>query len=127
MSVILVSCSKEDVAAPHSAAVSTPVSYQDSNINIDNFEAVEVSPTDIKVSFSVLYENNVSKIEVLSGATQNQLCSFYQLDVTDKSTSATSFSIDDTNIKGSTMSYMIKYTLNNGNWGYTPVYSLQIK
>jgi hypothetical protein len=125
-SLLLSSCSKEDITTPVQK-VSTPVSYKDANINISDFKASQVSSADLQVSFSVLYANNVQSIQVLSGATANQLCSFYQVAVAGNSSTPTGFSVDDTNIKGSTMYYMIKFTLTNGNWGYTPVYSLQVK
>jgi hypothetical protein len=125
-SFLLTSCSKQDITAPKQN-VSAPVSYKDANIDISNFKASQISNADLQVSFSVLYANDVQSIQVLSGSSANQLCAFYKVAVTANSSTATDFSVDDTNIKGSTMYYMIKFTLSNGNWGYTPVYSLQVK
>jgi len=127
LSMLFTSCSSKDVTAPLSNNVSAPVSYSDANIGINNFQASEVSNQELQVSFSLLYANNVTSIQVLSGSSPNQLCSFYQVNVPGNLTSATSYSVNDTNIKGSTMYFMIKFTLSDGNWGYTPVYSLQVK
>ena len=130
VSFCMTSCTQKDVTAPvtvNRATSSAPVSYSDSSISINGLQASQVSSTELAVSFSVEYTSNVTKIELMSGATANNLGSIYSVDMTgDKSTSKT-FTIDDTNIKGSTMNYMIKFTLTDGNWGYTPVYSLQMK
>ncbi len=126
--ILFTSCSKKDIDAPtNTRSNSGVISFSNQNISINNFQATEISKNDLNVSFSVVYTTNVSKIELLSGASQNQLCSFYAINVAGDSNSANTFSVNDTNIKGSTMYYMIKFTLADGDWGYTPVYSLQIK
>jgi hypothetical protein len=131
VAISFTSCSQKDVVAPVTAknnnTQTTPVSYTDQNIGISNFQASQVSASELNIDFSVLFANNVAKIEVLSGETASQLCTIYTVDVTGNTSTAKSFSVDDTNIKGSTMNYMIKFTLTNGDWGYTPVYSLQVK
>lgn len=81
----------------------------------------------VTVNFATANETNIKKIEVMSGNTQNQLCTISEVDITGNSNTNVNYSVDDTNLKGSTMYYMLRYTLNSGDWGYTPLVSVSVK
>jgi hypothetical protein len=123
VSVLLLSCTKEAVA-PQGAP---QLFYKDGNIAVQSMQATEVNASTVKVSFATLYENNVQKIEVMSGNTPNLLCTIDELDFSGNSAKLTNYSVNDKSLKGSVMYYMLRYTLNSGDWGYTPVVSVSIK
>ena len=127
LTFLLGACGKKDITLPAATTPSSPVSYSDANISIANFEAQQLSPDSIQVSFSTLYQNNIAKVEVLSGSTQNQLCSVFVQNQNGTTIKGKNYAFTDTDIKGKTMYYMIKYTMNNSNWGYTPLFELTLK
>lgn len=124
LSVILVSCSKEALVIPQNTQKTF---YKDGNITVSTMTAVQKDANTVTVSFATTSETNITKIEVMSGATENQLCAINQVGVTGNSSKTVDYSVDDTNLKGSTMYYMLRYTLSTGDWGYTPLVSVSVK
>jgi len=124
LSVILISCSKQALVVPQDTQKTF---YKDGNITVDNMTAVAKDANTVTVSFATSKETNIQKIEVMSGATQNQLCTFSELALSGNSSQKVDYSVDDKNVKGSTMYYMLRYTLTTGDWGYTPVVSVSVK
>ena len=127
---LIVSCTKESVTAAATAnqsfAPNTAVAYKDNSISVADFKA-QPGNRNIKVSFTTLYEKNIVKLEVLKGLTANHLCSIYTQQVTANSYSSINYSTGDVNdAKATVIYYMIKYTLVNGDWGYTPVFQLSL-
>ena len=90
-------------------------------------DAAQTNSTTVKVDFAALYANNVAKIEVMSGSSANLLCTIGEIELPGNITKTTSFSVTDTNLKGQTMYYMIRYTSTTGDWGYTPLVSVTLK
>lgn len=123
--IFLVSCSKQALVVPQSTQ--KQLFYKDGNIAISDMSAVQKDASTVTISFATVYETNVSKIEVMSGATTTQLCTIGQLDISGNSDKPANYSVDDSNIKGTTMYYMLRYTLNTGDWGYTPLVSVSVK
>lgn len=128
--MMLNSCTKGMLAAPKSLnqniAVNNTVSYQDNSISIVDFKA-GLDNNAINVTFTTLYEKNIVKLEILRGLTINNLCSIYKQDVSTDSYSATKYSIlDKENYNIDAIYYIVKYTLANGDWGYTPVFQLSL-
>lgn len=122
----LISCSKKDVAAPEAALPQEQaIVYTDAHIAVKDFKAVMSAPGSVMVQFSTLYEHNIKQIEIMSGSTENQLCSMYNITKSTNSTQTLSYSILDPKPKNATSYYMIRYTLKSGDWGYTPVYKLK--
>ncbi len=124
ISVILLSCTKQALVIPQNTQKTF---YKDANIAVSTMNAVQKDPSTINVTFATLYENNIQKIELMSGNTDSQLCTIDELDVTGNSSQPANYSVDDTNLKGKTMYYMLRYTLTNGDWGYTPLVSVSVK
>jgi hypothetical protein len=124
LSAMLVSCSKESVVQPKAAA---QLFYKDGSIAVSTLQAVQTNTTSVTVDFATLYANNVAKIEVMSGSSANLLCTIGEVDLQGNISKLTNFSVTDTNLKGQTMYYMLRYTLNTGDWGYTPVVSVTLK
>ncbi|HNE93670.1 MAG TPA: hypothetical protein PKZ66_06090, partial [Chitinophagaceae bacterium] len=79
----------------------------------------------IQIDFSTLYEKNISKIEIMSGETPNYLCAVYTVNLTINSAQLKNYSVTDSKTSSSTAYYMIKYTLNNGDFGFTNVIKYQ--
>ena len=123
----LVSCTKESVTVPKPVKDfigATSVTYKDNSISVIDFKA---QPTDngIVVGFTTLFEKDITRLEILKGSTATNLCSIYQQNVEADSYSALQYSTRDINEnKLPSLYYMVKYTLANGDWGYTPVYKL---
>lgn len=100
------------------------VTYKDNSILVTDFKA-QATDKGIEVGFTTLFEKDIVKLEILKGITTTNLCSIYQQNVTADSYSAIQYSTQDINEnKSSFLYYMVKYTLVNGDWGYTPVYKL---
>jgi uncharacterized lipoprotein YajG len=128
--MLLVACTKQSLTAPTSTtqtvAANTAVTYKDNSISIVNFKA---QPTDktIEVAFTTLYAKNIVRLEILRGLSANNLCSIYKQEVSADSYSAIVYNTSDANENGaSEIYYMVKYTLANGDWGYTPVFTLSL-
>jgi len=125
ISVILISCSKQAQVIPQTTQKTT--FYKDANIAVSAMSATQKDAATVTVNFATAYETNIKKIEVMSGTTQNQLCAISEVNVTGNSNTSVNYSVDDTNLKGNTMYYMLRYTLNTGDWGYTPLVSVSVK
>jgi hypothetical protein len=121
---MLVSCSKQGVVVPQSST--GQLFYKDGNIEVSTMQAVQTASSTVTVDFSTVYANDVAKIEVMSGSTPNLLCAIGEIDLTANISKTTNFKVTDTNLKGQTMYYMLRYTSNTGNWGYTPLVSVTI-
>lgn len=126
--LLMSSCTKESVNTPASQtiATSTAINYEDNSISVVDFKA-QAADNNIQVTFTTLYEKSVVKLEILKGLTANNLCSIYKQSISADSDSATVYSTADANnAKASNIYYMVKYTLANGDWGYTPVFKLSL-
>lgn len=128
LTVVLVSigsaCNKE-VIKPL-AEVQAVINYSDANIAITDFKAEKNSEA-IRISFKTRYERNIKEIEVLSGTTQTQLCSIYREMKNENSTQTQTYLVADKTAGSKITYYLIKYTANNGNWAFTPVYKYQVQ
>jgi hypothetical protein len=120
----LVSCSKKDVSPP--GAANQNIFYKDANVSVENLNVAQTDPGVITVSFSTLYEKDVKRIEVMSSANTNTFCTSEGINTTGNSSSAKEYSFQDTNIKGSTMYYMLRFENNLGEWSYSPYYAAVI-
>jgi hypothetical protein len=128
--VLIVACTKETLTEPKSIntniAANTTVSYKSSSITIVDFKAQQES-RGINVTFTTLYEKNIVRLEILKGLTANNLCSIYKQEISTNSDLATNYSTSDQNNENvNTIYYMVKYTLTDGDWGYTPVFKLTL-
>ena len=119
-----VSCSKEDVSAPKTASIQTssPISYTSENISIAGFKATETDNS-ITVDFTTTFQKNVKSLEILRGTTPNNLCSIYKTDGNLNSFASLKYGTDDKE-SASQVYYIVKYTLTNNDWGYTPLFTL---
>ena len=127
--MLLTSCTKETLTAPKSSnqniAVNSAVTYQDNSISIVDFKARQNNNA-INVTFTTLYEKNIVKLEILRGVTANNLCSIFKQEVSADSYAVIKYSTLDQDSTGDAVYYMVKYTLTNGDWGYTPVFQLRL-
>ena len=120
----LASCSKENISAPSSAAAtSSAISFSSDNIAIHNFKA-QATSNEVTVGFSTVFQKDVKTLEILRGTTPTGLCSIYKTDGTSTSNTAIQYSTED-QPTAATLYYIVKYTLQDGDWGYTPVFTLQ--
>lgn len=124
LSVILISCSKQALVIPQTTQKTF---YKDANITVSEMSATQKDTATVTVNFATANETNIKKIEVMSGNTQNQLCTISEVNITGNSNTNVNYSVDDNNLKGNTMYYMLRYTLNTGDWGYTPLVSVSVK
>ncbi len=128
--VLLTSCTKNTLTPPKTGgqnfAANTVVTYKDNSISVVNFKA-QPDSNGIKVTFTTMYVKQIVRLEILRGFTDNNLCSIYRQGVNADSYSATEYRTSDTNDhKHAAIYYMVKYTLANGDWGYTPVFKLSL-
>ncbi len=120
----LVSCTK-NVSTP-SGAANQNVFFQNADVAVNNMIAVPTAANSITVSFSTAFEHNISRIELMSSATTNTFCTTQTFDVTSNSSVEKNYSFSDSNLKGNTMYYMLRFKDTNGNWSYSPYLSLHV-
>lgn len=125
--VLFTSCSKQnDLVEPASdVTIANQLFFQDVNLAVYAIKASNNNSTGVKIDFSTLYEKNISKLELMSGETPNYLCAIHTENLSANSTQLKSYRVIDANPKASTMYYMIRYSLKNGDWGYTNVLKFQ--
>ncbi len=126
--IMLVSCSKEKITpdsdTPTANVISSSaISYKSENININSFKAQAADKT-ITVGFLTLFQKDVKTLEILRGVSSNNLCSIYKTDVAGNTTTTLQYSTEDEDAEHATLYYIIKYTLQNNDWGYTPMFTL---
>jgi len=122
---LFMSCSKKDLVTPET---SNPADffYQDSNVGVLDLEAKQSSSSLITVNFKTSYEKGITKIELMSSGDKSNFCAIQVIYTSQNSTNAKTYSFDDDKIKGNPMYYMLRFTYSNGDWGYTPYYSIQL-
>lgn len=121
--ISLVSCTKK-VSTP--GAANQNVFFQDANVAVESMVAAPSATNSVTVSFSTAFENNISRIELMSSATLNTFCTAEAVDVSGNSTVQKNYSFSDVNLKGSTMYYLLRFKDNNGNWTYSPYLTVQV-
>ncbi len=123
--VLFLSCTKENATSPAAASIQTssPVSFSSNNISIQNFKAQETS-SQINVGFTTLFQKDVQSLEILRGVSRTNLCSIYKTSGSGTSTSVIQYATDDAQT-APVLYYIVKYTLQDGDWGYTPIFTLE--
>lgn len=121
--LILTSCSKKDIGTPDSETQSI-IFYQDSNVGVLDLGASQTSSNSISVSFKTSFEKDVAKIEIMSSGDANNFCTVDVININENSSGTKSYSFSDTKLKGNPMFYMLRFTYSNGDWGYTPYYTI---
>lgn len=124
---LAIACSKKEIVVPQQDAASTAVNYKDDYISVREFKAAADSSDQsrIVVSFTAALDKNVQKIEIMKGNTENNLCAAYVIKLNAPSVQSKYYSYVDNAGSNKNTYYMLKYTLNNNNWGYTPVYKFK--
>jgi len=121
--ISITACTKK-VAVPTGAA-NQNVFFQDANVAVENMEAVPTAGA-VNISFSTAFENNISRIELMSSATASTFCTTQAVDVASNSSVEKNYSFNDSNVKGSTMYYLLRFKDNNGNWTYSPYLTVKV-
>ncbi len=117
--ILLASCTKEAINAPETSQAASPVFYKDANIAVSNFSLAQSGSTEVEVKYNTLYENNVAKIELMSGKDANSFCAIEVYEPKANSNSLKQYKFEDSNLKGETMYYMLRFTYTNGEWSYS--------
>ncbi len=120
---LLVSCSKKDVTAPETH---NSFYYQDNGVGQLSMDATQTAASTITVNFRTSYQKQVQKIELMSSGDTNHFCSIDVISVNGDSNTPTSYSFNDTQLKGDPMYYMLRITYTNGDWSFTPVYTVNV-
>ena len=121
-SISLLSCTKQ-ISTP-SGAANQNIFFQDAHVSVENM--MVTSTGTVTVSFSTVFENNISRIELMSGATTNTFCLAQSVDVTGNSSVKKNYLFSDANAKGNTMYYLLRFKDNLGNWTYSNYMSVQV-
>jgi hypothetical protein len=122
--IFLMSCSKEDVSTP--GAANQNVFFKSANVEVENLQVSQVSSNTVTVNFSTVYENNIKRIELMSGASTNTFCTIQGINSDSNSQTLKKYSFQDTNVKGDTMYYLLRFEDSLGNWTYTGYYTTKI-
>jgi Tfp pilus assembly protein PilV len=121
----LISCSKQ-VSAPQEAAIQNTF-FQNANVAVQDMAAKPTAPNTVTISFTTLFQNNISRIELMSGTTANNFCSAQSVNITGNSSAKKNYSFTDENVKGSTMYYLLRFKNNDGNYAYSSYITVQVR
>ena len=122
--IFLVSCSKKDVSTP--GAANQNVFFKSANVEVENLQALQISSNAVTVNFFTVYENNIKRIELMSSASVNTFCTIQGINTDSNSQTLKQYSFQDTNIKGNTMYYLLRFEDSLGNWTYSDYYTVKI-
>ncbi len=115
--ISLVSCTKQ-LSTPQ-GAVNQNVFFQNPDVTVEDMIAQPAASDHISISFSTVETRNISRIELMSSASPNTFCTAQAIDVTGNSSAKKNYSFSDSNVKGSTMYYLLRFKNINGDWVYT--------
>ena len=121
--VSIASCTKT-ISTP-SGVANQNVFFKDADVIVENMVAVPTTNSSITINFSTKFENNISRIELMSSATGSTFCTTQAIDVTGNSSVKKNYSFNDSNLKGNTMYYLLRFKNNNGDWSYSPYVSVK--
>ena len=121
--VSIASCTKT-ISTP-SGVANQNVFFKDADVIVENMVAVPTTNSSITINFSTKFENNISRIELMSSATASTFCTTQAIDVTGNSSVKKNYSFNDSNLKGNIMYYLLRFKNNNGNWSYSPYVSVK--
>jgi len=122
--IFLVSCSKRDVSTP--GAANQNIFFKSANVEVENLQALQISSNAVTVNFFTVYENNIRRIELMSSASANTFCTIQGVNTDSNSRTLRQYSFQDTNIKGNTMYYLLRFEDSLGNWTYSDYYTMKI-
>ncbi len=122
--IFLVSCSKNDVSTPRAA--NQNVFFKSTNVEVENLKVTQISSDAVTVNFSTVYEKNIKRIELMSSASINTFCTIQGVNTGSSSQTLKQYSFQDTNIKGNTMYYLLRFEDNLGNWTYSGYYKVKV-
>ena len=120
----IISCSKQ-VSAPQGAA-SQNMFFQNANVAVKDMAAKPTASNIVTISFTTLFQNNISRIELMSGTTANNFCTAQYADISN-SVNSKSYSFTDVNVKAGTMYYLLRFKNNNGDYAYSSYVTVQVR
>ena len=121
----LTSCTKQ-LSAPQGAAGQS-LFFQNANVAVENMAAKPTAANTVDINFTTVFQNNISRIELMSSATTNTFCTAQSVELTGNSSVKKNYAFTDENVKGSTMYYLLRFKDNNGNWTYSSYITVQVK
>jgi hypothetical protein len=119
----LISCSKQ-VSAPQGAA-SQNMFFQNANVAVEDMTAKPTAANTVTISFITLFQNNISRIELMSGTTANNFCTAQSVNISNSANSK-SYSFTDASVKASTMYYLLRFKNNSGDYTYSSYVTVQV-
>ena len=122
--IFLVSCSKKEVSTP--GAANQNVFFKSANVEVEDLQALQISGNAVTVNFFTVYENNIKRIELMSSASPNTFCTIQGVNTDSNSQTLKQYSFQDTNIKGNTMYYLLRFEDSLGSWTYSDYYTVKI-
>jgi|GEM_PF-2616103 len=123
---LLGSCNKTNVIEPV-PAVETNLLFKDSHINVVEMKMKQKASSEVLFYFTTRYEVGIQKIEVLAGTTPQNLCVFFKSEPTGDSNAFKKYVALDDKAGPVYNYYMIRYTLQGGDWSYSTLYKIKMK
>ena len=123
--ISLVSCTKNVAKPSTTGADNQNIFYQDADIAVENMAAAPAAGS-ITINFSTAFENNISRIELMTSTNATTFCTTQFAEVTGNSFSKKNYSFSDTKVNSSTVYYMLRFKDNNGNWSYSPYLTVKV-
>ena len=123
-SISLISCSKQ-ISTPPGAA-NQNVFFRSTGVTVEDMVAKPTAPDNVLISFSAVFEKNISRVELMSSASPNTFCTAQAIDVTGNSSAKKNYSFSDANVKGNTMYYLLRFKNNDGDWVYSSYVTVKL-
>jgi hypothetical protein len=117
------SCTKQLEVA---GAANQNMFFQDAGVAVKNFNAVPTATGIITIDFATIFENNISRIELMSSNNASTFCTVQFIEVKGNSGMEKSYTLNDANAKGNTMYYMLRFKDNSGSWTYSPYLTVHV-
>ena len=120
------SCDKMQVYE-HAMVMQPAATFKDDHIDIVDVKLDQPASGGVRFRFKTRYEVDVQKIEVLSGKTRNNLCTFFEAEISSDSHAFKSYEAIDATAPKQVNYYMVRYFTNSGDWAFSPIYQINVQ
>ncbi len=120
------SCFKNELIEKQSPIQTYP-NFKDNHISLVNVKLEQTAKDRVLIKMHSEYEKDIEKIELLRGASDKSLCTFYEETIEGNSTASKEYSVIDSAAVNPSNFYMVKYTTKNKDRAFSPVYRIVMK
>jgi hypothetical protein len=120
IAISFMACSKHEEERDRNCIDLKAEFFKNANLAIGSITVTQTAGV-ATINYNTLYEKNITKLELMGGETSNSLCTINTQNITGNSLQTKNYTVATT-LTTNGAYYMFKYTLVNGDWGYTGLY-----